>query len=139
VIGWDRSRGLLVDYLGNSDGPLEACTLIPLDEETVRWAIETNQQVVLLFEAAQPNVPMVSGFVQPWGQSQRLDKRLREERELYMNGRRVEIQGSDEIVLRCGEASITLRRNGRVVVRGTWVETRSKGINRIRGGSVLVN
>lgn len=53
--------------------------------------------------------------------------------------RRIEIVGQDEVVLRCGEASITLRRNGRVVVRGAYIESRSRGTNRIKGGVVLIN
>lgn len=32
-----------------------------------------------------------------------------------------------------------LRRNGRVVIRGAYVETRSRGVNRIKGGSVQIN
>lgn len=59
--------------------------------------------------------------------------------EVVVDGKRVEVEGADEVVLRCGQASITLRRNGRVVIRGTYVETRSKGVNRIRGGSVQIN
>jgi len=49
------------------------------------------------------------------------------------------VEAADELVLRCGQASIVLRRNGRVVIRGTYVETRAKGVNRIKGGSVLIN
>jgi len=56
-----------------------------------------------------------------------------------VDGSRVVIEAADEIVLCCGDASITLRRNGRVVIRGTAVETRAKGVNRIRGGSVQIN
>lgn len=59
--------------------------------------------------------------------------------EARVDGRRVELDGRDEIVLRCGEASITLRRNGRVAIRGVQVETRATGVNRIKGGSVAIN
>jgi hypothetical protein len=59
--------------------------------------------------------------------------------EALVDGKRVVLDAQDEIVLRCGSASITLRRNGRVVVRGTYVETRSQGVNRIKGGSVQIN
>ena len=62
-----------------------------------------------------------------------------EELDVKVDGKRVEIEAADEIVLKCGEASITLRRNGRLVIRGTYVETRSKGTNRIKGGSVQIN
>jgi hypothetical protein len=59
--------------------------------------------------------------------------------EALVDGKRVTIEAQDEIVLRCGEASITLRRNGRIVIRGTYVETRARGVNRIRGGAVQIN
>jgi hypothetical protein len=56
-----------------------------------------------------------------------------------VDGRRVRIVAQDEIVLECGQASITLRRNGRIIVRGTYVETHSEGTNRIKGGQVRIN
>jgi hypothetical protein len=59
--------------------------------------------------------------------------------EVDADGKRVRLTAKDEIVLACGKASITLRRNGRVVVRGTHVETNSEGMNRIKGGQVAIN
>lgn len=56
-----------------------------------------------------------------------------------VDGRRVELTAQDEVVLKCGDASITLRRNGRIVIRGAYVESHAKGTNRIKGGSVLIN
>jgi hypothetical protein len=56
-----------------------------------------------------------------------------------IDNKRIEIEGQDEVVLRCGKASITLRRNGRVVIRGAYVESRSDGTNRIKGGNVQIN
>jgi hypothetical protein len=59
--------------------------------------------------------------------------------EADVDGARVRICARDEVVIQCGKASITLRRNGRIVIRGTYVATDSAGINRIRGGQVRVN
>lgn len=59
--------------------------------------------------------------------------------DLRVDGRRVELEGHDEVVLRCGLSSITLRRNGRVVIQGTQVETTARGANRVKGGSVEIN
>ena len=59
--------------------------------------------------------------------------------EADVDGRRVRLTARDEIVLQCGKASITLRRNGRVIVRGTYIETHSEGTNRIKGGQVQIN
>jgi len=51
----------------------------------------------------------------------------------------VVLEGSEEVVLRCGEASVTLHRDGKLVLRGAYIETTAKGLNRIRGGSVKIN
>jgi hypothetical protein len=59
--------------------------------------------------------------------------------EADVDGARVRICARDEVVIQCGKASITLRRNGRIVIRGTYVATDSAGTNRIRGGQVRVN
>jgi hypothetical protein len=59
--------------------------------------------------------------------------------EADVDGKRVRVTAQDEIVLECGNASITLRRNGRILIKGTYVETRSEGTNRIKGGQVQIN
>ncbi len=59
--------------------------------------------------------------------------------EADIDGRRVRIVAKDEIVLECGAASITLRRNGRIVIKGTYVETSAEGTNRVKGGQVRIN
>jgi hypothetical protein len=41
--------------------------------------------------------------------------------------------------LRCGEASISLSRDGKVVIRGRHIVSHASGVNRIRGGSVELN
>ena len=56
-----------------------------------------------------------------------------------VDGKRVVLEGEDEVALRCGAASITLRRNGKIVIRGSYVESYAAGTNRIKGGSVRIN
>lgn len=56
-----------------------------------------------------------------------------------VDGQRVHIEGKEEIVLKCGSASITLTKSGKIVLRGKYLVSRSSGVNRILGGSVQVN
>lgn len=89
---------------------------------------------VLLSKAKNWPVWIIVGVIEeeiPFAEETQLD--------IKVDGKRIEVNGKDEIVLRCGEASITLRRNGRIMIRGVYVETRAKGTNRIKGGSVLIN
>ncbi|SMF29685.1 hypothetical protein SAMN02745866_01920 [Alteromonadaceae bacterium Bs31] len=49
------------------------------------------------------------------------------------------LEGEEEVVIRCGEASITLSKSGKIQLRGKYLVSRSSGVNRILGGSVQVN
>lgn len=109
--------------------------------ERIETAIALQQQVVIVFENGDRSRPIVMGFIE------RLESEPAEAStpgpspvvEADVDGRRVRVTAQDEIVLQCGSASITLRRNGRVIVRGTYVETHSDGTNRIKGGQVQIN
>jgi len=57
----------------------------------------------------------------------------------YIDGNRVVLEGKEEIVLKCGDASITLTKAGKILIRGKYLLNRSTGVNRIMGGSVQVN
>ncbi len=49
------------------------------------------------------------------------------------------LEGNRQVTLRCGQASLTLTADGRVVVRGTSILSRADGPNRVQGASVQLN
>jgi hypothetical protein len=49
------------------------------------------------------------------------------------------VSAKERLVLRCGKASVTLTRAGKVIIEGSYVVSRSTGVNRIKGGSVQLN
>lgn len=59
--------------------------------------------------------------------------------DVYLDGQRVVLEGKQEIVFKCGDASITLTKAGKILIRGKYLLNRSTGVNRIMGGSVQVN
>ena len=126
----------MIDHPGNAGGPVAARTTVAPDLATARAAIAARQGVLLLHERGMPQLPVIVGLLQP---TTALDAELGDSPAVaYVDGQRMEVEGRDEVVLRCGAASITPRRNGRVVIRGTTVETRASGTNRIKGGSVQI-
>ena len=58
---------------------------------------------------------------------------------MRVDGDRLILTAHEQIVLRCGEASITLTRAGKVLIKGAYVVSRSTGMNRIQGGVVHIN
>lgn len=154
LVGWSSGQAPRVEFDGNELGPLPARSTIVLDPNTILAAIQDERGVLLTFEDGKPNAPIITGLLQAFGDFDAPAEIWDDEDEATpepaegeplanvearVDGRRVEIEAADEIVLRCGQASIVLRRNGRVVIRGTYVETRSRGVNRIKGGSVEIN
>jgi hypothetical protein len=52
---------------------------------------------------------------------------------------RVQVHADEELELTCGKASIMMKREGKVVVRGTNLVSRSSGPHKIKGASVAIN
>lgn len=59
--------------------------------------------------------------------------------DLLIDGNKIVFEAQEEIVLKCGEASITLTKAGKILIRGKYLLNRSTGVNRILGGSVQIN
>ena len=49
------------------------------------------------------------------------------------------VSAEREIVLQCGDASITLTRAGKVLIRGNYVLSQATGYNRIKGAAIDIN
>ncbi len=49
------------------------------------------------------------------------------------------IEASETLTLKCGEASVELRKDGKAMVKGEDVLLRAKGTQRIRAGTVAIN
>ena|SRR3984893_2254208 len=129
---------------------LAARLAVPLTHARLCQAIESRQSAVIIFEGEKAQRAIVIGLIEalpleapeaPPVKQTPVDRSPEQPRvvEADVDGKRVRIVGSDEIVLECGNASITLRRNGRVIIRGTYVETDSAGTNRIKGAAVRIN
>ncbi len=52
---------------------------------------------------------------------------------------RLELEALDGLVLRCGEATITLTKQGKIVIDGAYVASKSTGVNAIKGAAVRIN
>jgi len=49
------------------------------------------------------------------------------------------IEAKKNLTLKCGEGSITLRKDGKILIKGKDLVSRAKRMNRIKGGSVTIN
>ena len=139
LVDLDGAGGARVDFPLNPAGaPVLARPTVALS------ASDAGRKVALLFEEGDPGRPILVGVIQdPLDQLLAAPRVLGEEtaaeRELVLDVERLLLNATRDIVLRCGEASITLKRDGKVLIRGTHVLSRSSGPNRVKGASVQIN
>jgi Domain of unknown function (DUF6484) len=95
---------------------------------------EFGREVVLMFESGDIRQPIVMGLIKPAP-----GKKPENSLSIEIDGERVILNAEKEITLRCGNASLTLTRAGKVLIRGAYVSSRSSGVNRIKGGSIQLN
>lgn len=164
VLALDSAGKPLIHYphLGQ-DNALPALSTLPVTHKHI------GRQVALLFTNGDYRQPVIMGFIQSplhdllesfvlttadseanddpdfterdahiesSGSADALEK---DENVVRVDGKKVIIEGQEEIVFTCGQASITLTKAGKILIRGKYLLSRSSGVNRIQGGSVQVN
>jgi hypothetical protein len=92
---------------------------------------DVGKDVVLIFAGGRIEEPIILGVIQPPPGPSPVRAKVDDDRLV--------LTAAKEIVLECGEASITLTKAGKVLIRGAYVLSRSSGVNRIKGGSVQIN
>lgn len=140
----------LVDFPENKTAqPLMAMSTLGLTQAHI------NRQVALLFANGDLHRPVIMGMIhsplddmlENFDQTQIAGSETRQVElesdlnvdDVLIDGKKIVFEAKEEIVLKCGESSITLTKAGKVLIRGKYLLNRSTGVNRIMGGSVQVN
>jgi len=128
----EEGRVPLVLYAGQpGTAAVRARTVVDLQGPHI------GQPVVLMFEGGDPGRPIVMGVLreaQGWPLAEKPAQV-----EVDADGQRMIVSARDQLVMRCGKASITLTKAGKVLIQGSYVSSRSTGVVRIKGGSVHLN
>jgi len=95
---------------------------------------DAGSEIALVFENGNPTKPVILGRLQSHAAETPANPV-----NVSLDGEQVTLSAKNEIVLRCGKASITLTRAGKIIIRGAYLLSRSSGVNRIKGGSVQIN
>ena len=122
----------LVAFPGN---PL--ATAIPARSTTHLDKEDVGKEIALLFEGGNPLQPLIIGKIHHANAEQQTQ--VAEQTSAELDGEHIVLSAKQTITLKCGKASITLTKAGKIILRGAYVLSRSSGVNRIKGGSVQIN
>jgi hypothetical protein len=142
VVDVMRNGRALVDFPGNPGGPVEARQAVEgATVESLR--VGKPISVVLAFENGDMRLPIIMGIVREgFPQGPQVDRMLagaNVEREILVDGKNLTLDAHEELTLKCGKSSITLRKDGKIVIKGMHLVSWAGGTNRIKGGSVAIN
>jgi len=155
IVSIDALGQPLVDFPQNlSTEAISAITTLPLEQA------HASRQVALLFNQGDFSQPIVTGLIH--SPLQAILDNFQQEQEsavevkslkkdnvemaanldienVCVDGKNLTFEATDQMVFKCGQSSITLTKEGKVLIRGKYLLNRSSGVNRIMGGSVQVN
>jgi hypothetical protein len=128
VVGWfagiSKEGAPLVNYPMNRSGrPVHAISTVSLA------TCEAGRETALMFEGGDSKKPIIIGLMH---KSEKKEKEGGEEKTLV-------ISSEDEVMIRCGEASIHLKKDGKVIIKGKDILSRAKRNNDIKGGMINLN
>ncbi len=130
--GFDLLEQALVGHLAALPGQVIASrSALALKRSMV------GRQVLLMFEAGDLARPIIVGVLEPHPLMTPTEPP--QPVAVEADGERHLIQAEREIVLRCGDASITLTRAGKVIIKGHYILSRSTGYNKIKGAAIDIN
>jgi hypothetical protein len=118
--------------------PLQQSTMAQRARSTVDLhGTHIGRGVLLVFEQGDPERPVVIGVLRDEGAWPLAEAPAHV--QVDADGERMVVNAREQLVLRCGKASITLTKAGKVLIEGSYVSSRSTGVNRVKGGSVQLN
>jgi hypothetical protein len=98
-----------------------------------------GSDLVVVFERGNAAHPIILGALQERRTVAASGAASARHVTVQADNERVIIEAEREIVLRCGDAAITLTRAGKVMIKGSYIVSRSSGYNKIKGATVDIN
>lgn len=137
VASIDGRGHVYVDFAANPGDPVRAFIALSQTDRAVLWERDPDIRV-LLVDADHPDGHLaIIGLL-----SETLTAPVEEAGEpdiVHLDVTSLVLEARKELVLRCGDSQLTMKADGKIVLRGTDVVSRSSGPTRIRGASVRIN
>lgn len=127
--GLSGNRMPLVSMDGDLSSAVEARTIC--DDFWSGPGVAVGAPLLLQFDTARRQRPVVVGVLR--------EPPAAPKPHAVLDGEVVRLQAGKTLELVCGRASIVLTADGKIVIKGANLVSRSSGPNKIRGATVAIN
>jgi tetrahydromethanopterin S-methyltransferase subunit H len=125
IVGWSQAtRQFVVDFAGNTQGPVRSLSTVQVSEAEADALAEAEARVLLAFDRHDPSLPIVTGILRD---------------AVAAPSKALVLQHAERIELRCGQAVLVLTKDGKVLTRAAYISAHSSGAYRVRSGSIEMN
>jgi RNase P/RNase MRP subunit p29 len=137
IVTVEKEGQVKVDFPNNPNPPVFARSIIGVTQD------DKDREVLLAFDNGDPLLPLIAGFIQnqPVVDERSETFKLNREslKDIVLDGRRITFDAEEEILLRCGDGSVKLRKDGTIIIKGTRLVSRARATNKIKGAAVSIN
>jgi hypothetical protein len=124
-------------FRAGAEPPIPVSIALAISDGLVARAARTGERA-LVVRVGDGDDWMLVGLVR-----ERLPQRQRRagpgDVEVRVDGDKLIFEAERAIELRCGHSSLTLRKDGKIVLTGDYVVSASRGPNKIRGATISLN
>lgn len=131
VIVADDPASVHVRLSGETSGPSVTVPCSVLETASGRLALDAGD--VVLVWMAEETAGVIIGRISAGRQTQAADQNEEALPETLV------VEATEQIVLRVGDGSITIRADGKILIKGTDLVSHATRMNRIKGGAVAIN
>ena len=143
IVQVNDSGQLLVDFSENQSGPVIARVTTLVKRDVLSKGNPAGREVLLAFDNNDPQHPIIVdtmySLIDEIMEHSTVVIEAETPQDAIIDGKRIVFDAQEDIVLRCGKASITLTRAGKILIQGGYLSSSAKGANKIKGGSIQLN
>lgn len=110
-----------------------------VDRYTLSQEKSIGRQVLVVFENGDPDLPIITGVMENVLEDIIEIEMPEEPVKATIDNKKQLFEAKEQITLKCGQASITLNKHGKIVIKGAEVISRASGTNKIKGSNIQLN
>ena len=132
---------VFIDGAGIEPPQLRARISVGVHQRWENSLLRPGNSVLVINEDGDPKRPIIIGSVVEKLDFEPILKKslIKEHTEIHFKGKQITFESSGEVIIKCGNSTITMRNDGEIVLRGKKIVSRAAQSNKLKGAAVKIN